>query len=411
MPKAIAELSWKRVQALDDGTHHVGGVKGLCIQKRGDAQSWILAYRFAGRAREMGLGSIHDLTLAKARDAARDARELLLAGVDPIESKHQKRDEAIAATRRQLTFGEAAKQCIAAKSPEWRNSKHKLQWSSTLATYAEPTIGALPVDKIETPHVLRCLEPIWTTKTETATRVRQRIETVLDWCTARGYRNGDNPARWNGHLENLLAKPRKVTKVEHFAAVAWQHMPAFMERLRDSAGMGARALEFVVLTAARSGEVRGAVWGEIDLDAATWTVPAGRMKAGVEHTVPLSAPALRLLRELPRFKGVKHVFPSARRGPLSDMALTAVLRRMKIDATAHGMRSSFRDWASESTNYPREVAEKALAHTISSAVEAAYRRGDLIAKRTRMMRDWGAYVSTPRAPATVTAIRAKRAAR
>ncbi len=225
--------------------------------------------------------------------------------------------------------------------------------------------------------------------------------------TARGFRTGDNPARWRGHIENLLPAPAKLAKVEHFAALPWTEIPNFMVKLREAEGMGARALEFAILTAARSGEVRGATWEEIDLDEALWTIPEGRMKTGKEHKVPLSAPALKLLRTLPRFKNVPYVFPSPKSSPLSDMTLTAALRRMEVPATAHGMRSTFRDWCAESTAYPREVAEMALAHSIGSAVEAAYRRGDLMTKRRRMMNDWAKYCDKPAKPATVTSIRRK----
>jgi integrase len=404
MPKRVPPLSVKTVKSLREGRHAVGGVPGLCLQVSGASRAWILRYSLAGRTRELGLGSASEVTLEGARNDALEARKLLRSGIDPIDDKHERRDELAAGARRALTFAAAAKQYIATHKTGWRNRKHEKQWTSTLKMYAEPTLGALPVDRIDVAHVIKVLEPIWTTKTETATRVRQRIESVLDYCTARGFRKGDNPARWKGHLDNLLAPPAKIAKVEHFAALPWRDMPAFMQRLRAAQGMGARALEFATLTAARSGEVRGATWNEIDLERALWTIPEERMKAGKEHSVPLSAPALKLLRELPQFEGVPYVFPSPRNKALSDMTLTAVLKRMDVAATAHGMRSAFRDWCAESTNYPREVAEMALAHTIGNAVEAAYRRGDLMAKRTRLMRDWAAFLAKPVAIATVTAI-------
>jgi integrase len=404
MPKLVPPKSWKAIRALGDGTHFVGHVPGLAVQKRGDAASWLLIHRHAGRPREMGLGGLREVPLDEACEAAREARKRVRAGIDPIEEKRQRRQDQIADAGRRIKFGEASKQYIAAHAPGWRNPKHRQQWSNTLRDYAT-ALSDMHVDRIDTPHIIKCLEPIWATKTETATRVRQRIESVLDYCTARGFRKGDNPARWKGHLDNLLAAPNKLAKVEHFAALPWRDMPEFMAKLRAAEGMGARALEFAILTAARSGEVRGAMWEEIDLDAARWTIPAERMKAGREHVVPLSAPAVKLLREMPRFRGVAYVFPSPKRTPLSDMTLTAALRRMKVNATAHGFRSAFRDWCAESTNYPREVAEMALAHTIGSAVEAAYRRGDLMAKRTRLMRDWAAFLATKPAASNVTPIR------
>jgi integrase len=407
MPKLKAPLSPKRIKALPDGRHNVGHVPGLCVQRDGQARSWLLCYTFGGRKPEMGLGSLSEVDLEEAIEKARAARKLLRDGVDPLDDKRQRRHEIAAGVRKVVTFSSAVEMYLAAHSSAWKNGKHRQQWSNTLETYAEPILGALPVDRIETGHVIRALEPIWRAKTETASRVRQRIESILDFCIAREFRAGPNPARWRGHLENLLPAPAKLAKVEHFAALPWTEIPDFMARLREAEGMGARALEFAVLTAARSGEVRGAIWDEIDLDEALWVIPEGRMKAGKEHKVPLSAPAIKLLRSLPRFKRVPYVFPSPRGTALSDMSLTAVLRRMEIAATAHGMRSSFRDWCAERTNYPREVAEMALAHTISNAVEAAYRRGDLMAKRRRLMADWARYCERPTKSATVTPIRRK----
>jgi integrase len=270
-------------------------------------------------------------------------------------------------------------------------------------------IGRMLVRDIDLPHIEAVLRPIWETKTETATRVRGRIEKVLDWATVGKYREGLNPARWKGHLDSRLAPPRKLTKVEHHAALAAGRVGAFMAELRKQAGMGARALEFAILTAARSGEVRGAIWEEIDLEAAVWTVPAERMKAGKEHRVPLSTPAIRILKALPRIDGTELVFPAARGGKLSDMTLSAVLRRMNVPAVPHGFRSTFRDWCAEQTNYPRDVAEMALAHTIGDKVEAAYRRGDLFDKRTKLMKAWGDFCGRVQTDATVTPIRARKA--
>ncbi|MGE3771475.1 MAG: tyrosine-type recombinase/integrase, partial [Gammaproteobacteria bacterium] len=288
-------------------------------------------------------------------------------------------------------------------------AKHAAQWLATIETYANPVIGALAVDKVELSHIVTILEKdgLWEAKTETATRLRQRIEAVLTWATVRGYRKGDNPARWKGHLDAVLPKPSKVAKVEHHRALPVSGMFSFMTDLRKRPGIAARCLDFVILTAVRSGEARGATWGEIDLDAAVWTVPADRMKAHKEHRVPLSADAVALLKDLPRMQGSDYVFPAARGGRLSDMALTAVMRRMEVDAVPHGFRSAFRDWCAEHTNYPHEVAEMALAHTISSAVERAYRRGDLFEKRRNLMDDWARFLRLPPAAGDVVPLRAQ----
>ena len=314
---------------------------------------------------------------------------------------------ALAASRAsEMTFVDAAKAFISAKEAEWSNLKHAAQWRNTISTYVEPIIGKVYVRDIETSHIAKVLEPIWMTKNETASRLRGRIESILDWSTVRGYRKGDNPARWRGHLDHILAKPSKVQKVEHHAALPNSEIGTFMEQLRKQEGMGAQALEFAILTAMRSGEVRGATWDEINLEQNVWTIPGERMKAKREHRVPLSDAALTLLRALPRFGDSKLLFPNNKGDILSDMTLTAVLRRMSTPVTAHGFRSTFRDWAAERTNYPREVAEMALAHTLESKVEAAYLRTDMFEKRRRMMRDWAKFCATlpPTASNTVTPI-------
>lgn len=299
----------------------------------------------------------------------------------------------------QQSFSTVAAQYIAQHSKTWRNEKHGAQWASTLRTYAEPVIGSLLVRDVSTAHVIKVLEPIWASKTETATRVRSRMELVLDFAAARGLREGPNPARWRGNLDAALPRPNKLAKVRHHAAVAVIDMPLFMVRLRDQAGMGARALEFAILTAARSGEVRGAVWSELDMEKALWTVPARRMKSGREHRVPLSKQAVKLIRSLPKGEPGDWVFPGLR-GPLSDMSLTAVLRRMKVDATAHGFRSTFRDWCSEHTHHASEVAEMALSYAVGDKVEAAYRRGDLFEKRVVLMSDWAKFLGSEKSNPT-----------
>lgn len=378
----------------------------LQVQSSG-ARSWLLRLSIAGKRREMGLGGFPDVTLADARRRARDEREKADNGVDPIAARRAAGALLRADLAKALTFKAAALAYVDAHEPGWRNAKHAEQWRNTLAsTY--PLIGSVQVRDVSLPHVLAILEPIWRTKTETASRLRGRIESVLDWATARGYREGLNPARWKGHLDHLLPAPGKIAKAGHHAALPVSEIGVFMQALRAQSGVGARALEFVIFTAARSGEVRGAKWSELDLDAKTWTIPAERMKAGKEHRVPLSEAALRLLRDQPRIAGTDLVFAAPRGGVLSDMTLVAVTRRMAVAAVPHGFRSTFRDWCSECTSYSRDVAEMALAHAIGDKVEAAYRRGDLFNKRVKMMNDWAAFLARPELSAQVIDMQRKR---
>jgi integrase len=356
----------------------------------------------------MGLGGFPDVPLAAARTAARHARDQIRKGLDPITEARAAASVLRASQAQDITFEQAARAYLAAHEGGWRNEKHAQQWRSTLETYAYPIAGSLMVRHVELTHILAILEPIWTTKTETAKRLRGRIEQVLDWATARGYRHGLNPARWRGHLDKLLARPSKISRIEHRAALPVDEVGSFMKELRLAEGMGARALEFAILTAARSGEVRGATWEEVDLGRALWTIPAQRMKAGREHRVPLPPAALALLAALPREGGASLVFPAPRGGQLSDMTLTAVLRRMNVAAVPHGFRSTFRDWAAERTNYPRDAAEMALAHTIGDKVEAAYRRGDRFEKRRRMMADWANFLAKVASSGAVVSMRHAR---
>jgi integrase len=396
MPKKARELAALEVSRLKEpGRYPVGGVAGLCLKVApSGARSWVLRIVIGGKRRDAGLGGFPDVPLALARDKARIARDEVERGVDPIAQRAAAYSAMMAARGAEITFAQASEKFIEAKAHEWVNAKHAAQWLSTLSTYAFPIVGKLQVRDVTLAHVVKILEPIWTTKTETATRLRGRIENVLDWATVRGYRQGDNPARWKGHLDKILPKPSKVSKVEHHSAVPVEQIGTFIAALRQQNGIAARALEFVALTAARSGEVRGALWSEIDLHNEVWIIPGNRMKAGREHRIPLSSSALSVLASLPRYSDNDIVFVAPRGGILSDMSLTAVMRRMDVDAVPHGFRSSFRDWAAERTNYPREVAEMALAHAIQSKVEAAYRRGDLFEKRSRMMRDWADFCNT-----------------
>ncbi len=396
MPKKAKELSALEVRNLSEpGTHFVGGVAGLALKvKDTGAKSWVLRAMIGSKRRDYGLGGFPDVTLAAAREAARAARAKIKSGIDPIDEARQARSALKATQAAAITFQKAAEAYISAHQDGWRNEKHTKQWTATLKTYAYPAIGNLLVQDIGLPQVLAVLEPIWKTKTETASRLRGRIEQILDWATARGYRDGLNPARWRGHLDKLLPKPSKVARVEHHDALPASEVGGFMAALRKLEGIGAKALELVILTAARSGEVRGARWSEVDLDNGLWVVPGHRMKAGKEHRVPLSEAAIALLKSVPRHAETDLIFVGAKGGQLSDMTLSAVIRRMKAPCVPHGFRSTFRDWAAERTNYPSEMAEMALAHTISDKVEAAYRRGDLFEKRRKMMADWASFCST-----------------
>lgn len=408
MARTVEKLTALAVSRASKPGYYGDGA-GLYLQvSASGTKSWIFRYTLAKKQREMGLGALHTVTLAQAREKAKACRASLLEGIDPLEARNAVKLEAALERAKTVTFDHCASEYIAAHSSSWKNDKHVVQWQNSLKNYASPTIGGLPVAAVDTAMVMKVLQPIWNTKTETATRVRSRIENILDWATVSKFRVGENPARWRGHLENLLAEPRKVTKVQHFAALPWQEIGAFMAELRQREGSSARAVEFGILTAARSGEVRGARWEEFDLDAAVWTVPAERMKAGREHRVPLSTAALALIKAMPDVGD--YVFPGQRKGAmLSDMSLTAVLRRMdRGDITMHGFRSTFRDWCAESigNSFPREVCEHALAHSLPDKVEAAYRRGDLIEKRKVLMQVWADYCGKQPEIASVTAIRA-----
>jgi len=413
MPKKAKELTALAVSKIRDGGRHaVGGVDGLHLRVVGVSRAWVLRVVVGVRIdakgksvihrRDIGLGSYPELSLADAREKAREYRKQIQSGINPVEERKTEKIQKALESVKTKTFKECAGAYIEANRAGWKNVKHVQQWENTLETYAFPKIGSLPVDVIDTGLVLSVLqqkvvtpkgsESLWLCKTETASRLRGRLESILDWAAFRGFRQGDNPARWKGHLEHELPAKNKVQKVEHHAALPYAEIGGFMAELRAKEGTSARALEFAILTASRSGEVRGATWAEVDLSSRIWTIPAERMKAGKEHRVPLSNRVIALLAALPRVAGSSHVFPAPRGGALSDMSLTAVLRRMgRGGLTQHGFRSTFRDWAGETTTYPREVCEHALAHKLADGVEAAYQRGDLLAKRSQMMADWSEF--------------------
>ena len=416
MARTVGRLTALKVsRRLPPGMYSDGG--GLYLQVTGDAgRSWLYRYSLHGKAREMGLGSLSAVGLAEARVAAAECKRLLQNGIDPIQERKARRQRGALEAAKAITFEQAAERYIAAHKPAWSNAKHRDQWVNTLATYAAPVIGKLSVQAIDTALVLKVVEPIWTTKPETASRVRQRIEVILDWARAQELREGENPARWRGHLDHILPQRAKVRKKKHHAALPYPEAFEFITALREQKGISARALEFTVLTAARTGDTTGATWREINWAEKTWVIPAGRMKARKEHRVPLCARALAILRQM---QPLRHgddlecfVFPGGKYGrPLSNMAMTEVLQRMnRRQITVHGFRSTFRDWAAEETDHPREVAEMALAHAIGDDVEAAYRRGDLFEKRRRLMNEWEAWCTTkPRAHgATVVPLRHRK---
>jgi integrase len=389
----IHKLSVTKVKTIKkEGCHGDGG--GLYLRvKSGGTKSWTFRYMLAGRRRDAGLGSYPAVGLAKARELAEESRRLLAGGIDPIERRATERAAERAAAAKAMTFQECAKAYVGAHEAGWRNAKHRQQWRNTLATYVYPALGAKSVQDIDTETVLTVLDPIWLTKPETASRVRGRIEVILDWAKVKGYRDGENPARWRGHLQIMLSPKTKVRRVKHHAALPYNEVGTFMAELREQTSIGAKALEFTILTAARTGEALGATWDEIDLVAKMWTIPAHRMKGGCAHRVPLSIRATAILKKMTEIRQGEYVFPGMKEGrPLSDMTLTMLLRRMGHDQiTVHGFRSTFRDWAAECANTPNHIAEMALAHTIGDRVEASYRRGDLLEKRKRLMDDWATF--------------------
>jgi integrase len=391
---ALAVQKASRVGLVNDGG-------GLYLQVRGpEVKSWIFRWERDGKQRSMGLGSAFTITLAEAREAAQEARKLLLAGGDPIAARDAERAEAKVEALKSKTFEQCAEIYIEAHRAGWRNEKHMAQWLSTLKAYAYPVFGDLPVHLIDTGLVMKVLEPIWTKTPETASRLRGRIEAVLNWAKTREYRTGENPAAWKGHLENLLPARRKITTVEHHPALPYDEIGAFMASLRAQEGVAARALEFAILTAARTGEVIGARWSEFDLghrDGPLWVIPALRTKAKKEHRIPLAPAAVAVIKVLRTRSESDFIFPAAKSGqPLSNMGMLVLLGRMGHHAiTVHGFRSTFRDWVGECTAFPVDVAEAALAHTRKDKTEAAYARGSLLQKRRKLMEAWAAYCAAP----------------
>ncbi len=399
-------LNAKQIEHLNKpGLHAVGDGLYLRVKPTG-SKFWAFRYMLKGRAREMGLGTYPAVSLDEVRHGEgklSDCQKLLRDGIDPIETRKQKAVQAAISQARHITLRQCAEAYIHAHKTSWQNAKHLYQWNQTLESFTYPILGHLPVEEVDVSSVMRVLEPLWQTKTETAKRLRGRIEVILDWAKARNYRDGDNPARWRGLLENLLPRPSKLKKVEHYPALPYDKIGAFMAALKQQEGIGAQALAFTILTASRTGEAVGARWSEVDLDNALWTVPANRIKAGRIHRVPLSPEAIQILKSMQTFRegGRKDdalIFPSRKQGvKLSNMSLLSVLRRMgRDDIVTHGFRSSFRDWCAEQTDFPREVAEAALAHINGDKFEASYLRSDLFNKRRQLMEQWGRYCYPPK---------------
>jgi integrase len=388
----MGKLTSLYVQRISEPGMYSDG-QGLYLQVTGaGAKSWIYRYQLNGKQHWLGLGSASAITLKRARELLLEPRRLRAEGVDPVAAKRERRSAAKLAVARSVTFRQCAENYITAHEHTWKSAAHRQQWRMSLQADAYPVMGSLPVGDIDTSVVLLALRPIWQDKPQSASRLRGRIESILDAAKTEGLRTGENPARWGGHLENLLAAPRKMRRVEHHPALPYRDVPAFMSQLRARQSLSARALEMTVLTAAHTSELLGMRWDELDLNEKTWTIPASRMKAGKEHKVPLSRRALEILHELHAVRSDVFVFPGKPGKSLSTAAMSKMLALMRRDdVTVHGFRSSFRDWAAEQTSFAGDVIEMALAHAVKSAVEAAYRRGDLFEKRARLMTAWADY--------------------
>ncbi|AWN39967.1 tyrosine-type recombinase/integrase [Methylobacterium durans] len=403
MARSVKKLSARSVATVSKPGRHSDGEGLYLVVDASGAKRWLFLFRWQGKLKEMGLGGLSSVSLADAREKAAEARRTLKAGHNPIEQRRTAREERLAA----VTFGAFADEVVTSLKSGFRNDKHKAQWTSTLNTYAAP-LRNMPVEAIGTDDVLRVLTPIWQSKNETASRLRGRIERILDAAKAKELRTGENPARWRGHLDKLLPARRKLTRGRH-AAMPFEEVPAFVADLRKREAVAAMALEFCILNASRSGEVLGARWSEIDRRTKTWILPPERMKGGLEHRVPLTERALAILDRAEAIRSSEYVFPGYKRDrPLSVMAMEMMLRRMKVDVTVHGFRSSFRDWAGERTAFPREIAETALAHVVGDATERAYRRGDALERRRKMMAAWAAFIGKERPVDTRTNVLALR---
>ena len=407
MATRVNRLTATSVKNAKPGMHADGGSLYLLVKPDGKNRSWIFRYRdrTTSKLRDMGLGPAWDVTLAEARKRAEGYRLMLRDGQDPITTKHAQRADAREQHEKRLPFGRCAELYIDVHRNGWKNPKHAAQWDSTLRTHCI-LIWKLPVDTIDTAQVMRCLDPIWTAIPETASRLRGRIESVLAWATVRGLRTGDNPAQWRNHLDQLLPARNKVQAVEHRAALPYVEVAAFMAELRQQDTVAARVLELQILTATRPGEAAGAQWSEFDLDGAVWTIPGARMKAGKEHRIPLAPAVVKLLKAMPRTSD--NVFPGVKSKPITTDAAMKLLKQMRPGLTAHGFRSTFRDWAAETTSHPREIIEQAMAHRLKDAAEAAYQRGDLLQRRAVLMKDWATYCAAPRKADNVTALQGRK---
>lgn len=407
MAKTVNRLTALKAGKIKKAGWYPDGM-GLYLQvSNTGSKSWVYRYEKAGKERRHGLGGYPTVELGDARNAAEVCRRLRQEGVDPIEYKKRLRVVSELEKAKSITFKECALAYIDSHKSGWKNRKHESQWRNTLETYAYPVIGGLSVQDVEIGLILAILEPLWKEKTETATRVRQRIENVLDWAKVRNYRQGENPARWRGHLDKLLPKPSKVQKVRHFPAMQYKAVPDYFRELRQVDTVAAKALAFIILTATRNSEAREARWQEFDLESKFWEIPAERMKAGKPHRVPLSVDAVKILNEVKDLDS-KLVFPGLKRGkPISEASVRNVLRKTHNGLTVHGFRSSFRDWCAEMTSYPREVAEAALAHVLKDKTEAAYQRGDIFEKRRKLMTAWDKYCLTIVSTACVIPIKSQ----
>ena len=406
MPKLAKPLGALAVKNLkDEGLHAVGTVSGLHLSiSANGARSWILRTKIGARRSDVGLGAYPAVSLALAHEKAQAIKESIKQGIDPVAARSRSRNTV------EWTFERCALEYIKLHRTSWKNAKHASQWENTLTTYAYPHIGPKHVRDVDVGGVLSVIEPHWLTKNETMVRLRNRIELVLSWAAVRGYRSKDNPAVWRGNLDSVLPKPSKVNQRQAHKALPFTQAHDFMVQLRQTQGMSAKCLEWLILTATRSNEAREATWAEIDLQSASWTIPAARMKGGREHRIPLSAAALALLETLPRFEGTDLIFQGRVNGkPLSDMSMTLQMRRMKVDAVPHGFRSTFVDWAAERTSYPVELREMALAHTLGDKTQAAYQRGDMFERRRALMNDWAVFIDTPPNSANIIHFKAAKA--